>query len=291
MKVLSMHAHYDDFEFTASGLFTAWKEKLGNDLQARVIVCTDGRAGHHFRTPSETSALRFKEQETSARVGGYEFLPLRLPDGKQPREACLLVTRELLAAMWKAIRDFEPDYLFCPPVPEDTLAGIHVDHVTVAEAVRRVAYMINVPHAFLEEYPSADPAASSCKVPVIVNVYDSYTRGANTHHIAIDVEAQFDKICAMSYCHQSQISEWLPWVGRHDTEAPSSPADWRQTMRRRFDKKNRELGLTTRRALEVFTITSWGIVPTLNQILDDFPSIAREHSHLDRLAERLERSR
>jgi len=291
MKVLCIHAHYDDFEFTASGLFTAWKEKLGKDLQARVIVCTDGRAGHHFRTPPETSALRFKEQEASARVGGYEFLPLRLPDGSQPREACLIVTRDFLAALWKAIRDFEPDYLFCPPVPQDTLAGIHIDHVAVAEAVRRVAYMINVPHAFVEEYPSADTEAASCKVPVIVNVYDSYTRGANRYHIAIDVEAQFEAICAMSYCHRSQIAEWLPWVGRHDTEAPSTAADWRQTMRRRFDKKNRELSIATSQALEVFTVTSWGTVPTVAQILKDFPSINDEHSRLDGLAEFLDRSR
>jgi LmbE family N-acetylglucosaminyl deacetylase len=288
---MSMHAHYDDFEFTSAGLFTAWKEKLGGDLQAQVIVCTDGRAGHHFRTPSETSALRFKEQEESARVGGYQFLPLRLPDGSQPREACLLVTKDLLAAMWKAIRDFEPDYLFCPPVPHDTLAGIHVDHVTVAEAVRRVAYMINVPHAFLEEYPSARPGEARCKVPVIVNVYDSYTRGANGYHIAVDVEAQFERICAMSWCHQSQISEWLPWVGRHEMDAPSSPADWRKTMRRRFDRKNRELDITTGRALEVFTITSWGTVPSVAQILEDFPSVAKEHSRVERLEEFLDRSR
>jgi LmbE family N-acetylglucosaminyl deacetylase len=289
MKILSLHAHFDDFEFTASGLFTAWKEKLGSALQARVIVATDGRAGHHFRSPAETAALRFREQEASARVGGYEFLPLRLPDGTQPREACLLLSRDLLAGMWKAIRDFEPDYLFCPPVPVDPLAGIHVDHVTVADAVRRVAYMINVPHAFLAEYPSADPAPRPCKVPVIVNVHDSYMKGSNTHDIAVDVEPQFEKICAMCYCHQSQVKEWLPWVGRHDTEAPSSPEDWKKTMRRRFDKKNKELGLSSAHALEVFTFTAWGTVPTVEQILQDFPSVAREHSNLDRLKERLAR--
>jgi LmbE family N-acetylglucosaminyl deacetylase len=291
MKILSLHAHFDDFEFTAAGLFTAWKKKLGKDLQARVIVSTDGRAGHHFRSPAETSALRRKEQEASARVGGYEFQPLLLPNGKQPREACLVLGTDLLAGMWKAIRDFEPDYLFCPPVPEETLAGLHIDHVTVAEAVRKVAYMINVPHAFLEEYPSDDPAPKPCKVPVIVNVYDSYTRGANTHDIAVDVEPQFEQICAMSYCHQSQVSEWLPWVGRHDTDAPATPADWQKTMRRRFDRKNSELGLKTAHALEVFTITSWGTVPTVEQVLADFPSVAREHSRLDRLGERLARAR
>jgi LmbE family N-acetylglucosaminyl deacetylase len=78
-----------------------------------------------------------------------------------------MVSTELLAALWKAIRDFEPDYLFCPPFPSDALAGIHVDHVAVAEAVRKVAYMINVPHAFTPEYPADESKSEPCKVPVI----------------------------------------------------------------------------------------------------------------------------
>ena len=63
------------------------------------------------------------------------------------REVGLRVTPDFLAALWKAIRDFEPDYLFCPPLPGDPLAGVHTDHLTVAQAVREVAYLINVPHA------------------------------------------------------------------------------------------------------------------------------------------------
>ncbi len=139
-----------------------------------MIVCTDGRAGHHFRTREETGKIRLREQEESARIGGYEFELLKLPDGNAPREACLQVSPALLAALWKAIRDFEPDYLFCPPVPADPLAGIHVDHIAVAEAVRQVAYMLNVPHAFTPEYPMDETKAVQCKVPVIINLFDSY---------------------------------------------------------------------------------------------------------------------
>src|SRR5438045_6067520 len=142
MKILSVHAHFDDFEFVAAGTFELWRRKLGEGVRRRVLVCTDGKAGHHFRTREETGEVRLAEQRESARVGGYEFELLRLPNGQPPREACLQVSVELLAALWKTIRDFEPDYLFCPPVASDPLAGIHNDHVTIAEAVRRVAYMI-----------------------------------------------------------------------------------------------------------------------------------------------------
>src|SRR5437867_3664010 len=99
MKILSIHAHFDDFEFVAAGLFEIWKRRLGTGLQAKVLVCTDGKAGHQFRTREETGRIRFQEQAASARMGGYEFELLRLPSGEAPREACLQVTPELLAAL------------------------------------------------------------------------------------------------------------------------------------------------------------------------------------------------
>jgi len=221
MKIMCLHAHFDDFEFVAAGTFELWRRQLGPGLRARVVVCTDGRAGHHFRTREETGRVRLGEQQASARVGHYEFAQLRLSDGEVPREACLRVTIDLLAAIWKAIRDFEPDYLFCPPVPNSPLAGIHVDHVAVAEAVRQVAYMLNVPHAFTPEYPADETKSVPCKVPVVVNVYDEYMHGANAYDLAVDVEAAFDAITEMAWCHQSQIAEWLPWVGRHQMAVSS----------------------------------------------------------------------
>ena len=287
MKILCVHAHFDDYEFVAGGTFELWKRQLGGDLTARVLICTDGKAGHQFRTRDETGQVRIREQEESARIGGYELEILRLPNGQVPREACLQVSTELLAAVWRSIRDFEPDYLFCPPVPSDPFAGIHVDHVAVAETVRKVAYMINVPHAFTPEYPADETASRPCKVPVILNFYDTYMTGANTYHLAVDVEEAFPKIAAMTYCHQSQISEWLPWVDRHQMRKPESFEDWQQILRERFTRQNLELGISSPHAFELFTLTAWGVVPALNQVLRDLPGISPAASHLDRLKDRL----
>jgi len=289
MKALCIHAHFDDYEFVVSGTFELWRRKLGPDFTGRVIVCTDGQAGHHFRPRAETGRLRLQEQEASARMGGYEFELLRLPSGQVPREACQLVTPDFLAALWKAIRDFEPDYLFSPPLPADALAGVHTDHLTVAEAVRRVAYMINVPHAFTPEYPADETVSTPCKTPVILTVYDGYMFGANAFDFAVDVEPAFEKIVEMTWCHQSQLCEWLPWVGRHNMSAPRSLEEWVQTLRRRFERKNRELGLTTTRPVEVFTVTAWGEVPTAEQVLSDFPNILPEASNLAAMKAKLER--
>ena len=291
MKALYIHAHYDDYEFTAAGTFAVWKRKLGPDFRARVIVCTDGAAGHHFRSREETARLRLEEQMASAHLGGYEFELLRFPDGHVSREACLRVTPDFLAALWKAIRDFEPDYLFCPPLPADPLAGVHLDHLAVAQAVREVAYLINVPHTFTPEYPATDPVAWPCKVPVILAVYDGYMFGANTHDVAIDIESAFEQVVQMTWCHQTQVREWLPWVGRHHMAAPRDLAEWRQTLRARFDRKNRELKIDSPHAMEVFTVTAWGELPDYDQLLLDFPGVQGRASHLDDLKARLARWR
>lgn len=287
MKILFVHAHFDDYEFSAAGTFEMWKRKLGDSLRAKAIICTDGKAGHQFRSRDETGKLRLQEQLASAKIGRYEFEQLRYPDGDVPREACLQVSTGLLAALWKAIRDFEPDYLFCPPLAADPLAGIHVDHVAVAEAVRQVAYMINVPHAFTPEYPADETQSHPRKVPVILNVYDGYMCGANSFDFAVDGEEAFPAICEMTWCHQSQIVEWLPWVGRHRMAAPKSKKEWSVMLRERFARQRRELGIKTRRAVEVFTVTAWGEVPSYRQLVDDFPCILGPPANLTRLKKRL----
>src|SRR5262249_8822791 len=148
-------------------------------------------------------------------------------------------------------------------------------------------YMINVPHAFTPEYPADETTSRPCKVPAILTVYDGYMFGANAYDLAIDVEEAFEKICEMSFCHQSQIAEWLPWVGRHKMKTPKSFAEWRTVLRQRFERKNRELAIKSTHAVEVFTVTAWGAVPDCDQLLNDFPQIFSEASPLAQLKARL----
>jgi LmbE family N-acetylglucosaminyl deacetylase len=290
MRVLCVHAHFDDFEFVAAGTFELMRRRGTPDFRARVLVCTDGRSGHHFRSRDETARIRLSEQAASAAVGRSEFELLRKPGGQPFEEACRTLTTDLLAALWKSIREFEPDYLFCPPLPSDPLAGVHPDHVTVAEAVRRVAYMINVPHAFLGEYPVADETRSRwTKTPVILNTYDGYMAGANAGDLVVDVEDAFDVIAEESWCHQSQINEWLPWVARHQIEPTADLAAWKAKLRARFDRQAVELGLPKGRAYEAFMPTAWGIVPTVGQLERDLPVSMADAARRARLAARLAR--
>lgn len=291
MKLLHVHAHFDDFEFVSAGLFEMQRRTLSGDLQATVLVCTDGKAGHHFRTREDTMEMRVAEQRASAAIGEYEFRMLRYPNGAVPREACLQLSTPLLAALWKEIREFEPDYLFCPPYPTDPLAGVHIDHVAIAEAIRKVAYMINVPHAFTPEFPANETDSKPCRTPAILNVYDAYMTGANGFDLAMDVEEAYPELCRMAWCHQSQISEWLPWIDRHELPTPRSFEEWSDILRNKLLQRNRELGVKSDRVHEFFTVTAWGTVPTLETLLNDFPQISRDHSRLDALEKRLARWR
>jgi LmbE family N-acetylglucosaminyl deacetylase len=292
MNAWGLHAHFDDFEFVPAGLLAAWRRQWGERFRGRIVVCTDGRAGHHARTREETGRIRLLEQTAAAAAGNLEFNPLRLPNGEMAREACLLHSTDLLAALWRAIREFEPDYLVCPPMVASPLAGIHNDHQTVAEAERRVAYMINGPHAFTPECPAEETPSQPCRVPVILNAYDPYMSGSNDFDLAVDVEQEFELVAAMSWEHQSQIREWLPWVDRHDMPAPADLDEWRGILRARFQRIHRELGLEATRAAEFFMVTSWGIVPRYEQLLSDLPPMlggARVEARLQALRARLAR--
>jgi LmbE family N-acetylglucosaminyl deacetylase len=287
MRVLCVHAHYDDFEFVAGGTFELLRRRAAPDFRARVLVCTDSRSGHHFRTRDETARVRFAEQMASAAVGRYEFELLHKPDGQPFTQACHTLTTDLLAALWKSIREFEPDYLFCPPLPADPSVGIHPDHITIADAVRRVAYMINVPHAFLTEYPVADETKSRwLKTPVVLNTYDGYMGGGAAGDIVVDVEDVFDVIAEESWCHQSQINEWLPWVARHHIDPTPNLEAWKEKLRARFSRQARKVGLPAEGVYEVFAPTAWGVVPTLAQIERDLP-LCSDAVRRARLAERL----
>ena len=288
MKIQILHAHQDDYEFTAAGTFEMWKRKLGDELSAKVVICTDGRSGHHFRTREDTGNIRLKEQSASAAIGGFQYDQLIGPNGEVIRDGAFFLTTELLSGFWKSIRDYEPDYLFSPPVPTDPLAGVHNDHAGVAEAVRKVAYLINVPHTFTPEYPADETSSLPCKVPVILNVFDAYMGGANTFDLVVDVEDAFKQICEMSFCHQSQINEWLPWVSGQPLEKPYNLAEWTDLSRQRSEEFKTKFGIKAKGAIEVFTVTAWGSIPNYENLLDDFPNIITSASNLDELKKKIE---
>ena len=103
------------------------------------------------------------------------------------------------------------------------------------------------------------------------------------------MDACFDLIAAESWCHQSQIREWLPWVGRHSIPVAANLDEWKTTLRTRFQRQAHELGLPPDRAWEVFGITAWGTVPAADQLALDFPGLPQDSDRVGRLETRLRR--
>ena len=287
MKALFVHAHFDDFEFTAAGTFELWRRQLGSSLERRILVCTDGAAGHHRMSREQTATRRLREQQVAAELGGFEFRLLTDRNGHPFRETRLQLSDAFVPALWNEIRAYEPDYLFCPPIPESPLAGVHVDHLDVANAIRSVAYLLNVPHAFSIEYPSKTDEPVSVRTPVILNTYDGYMAGGHGFDLAVEVSAVADLSAELAWCHESQLIEWLPWVDRHNLSVPDTLEAWKRQYRGLLDRRRWALGIQEPGLFEVFSVTAWGVVPTLEQIQRDLPKLCQSASRLDRLGSRL----
>jgi hypothetical protein len=69
---------------------------------------------------------------------------------------------------------------------------------------------------------------------------------------------------------------------------PASLEEWTKTLRARFDRKNRELGIPAPQAVEVFRVTAWGAVPKLPQLLADLPPLLKDAGDLEALGQRLQ---
>ena len=68
---------------------------------------------------------------------------------------------------------------------------------------------------------------------------------------------------------------------------PASLAECIKTLRARFDRKNRELGIAGPNAVEVFRVTAWGSVPTMARLRADFPPMLPDAIDLTALEQRL----
>jgi len=84
------------------------------------------------------------------------------------------------------------------------------------------------------------------------------------------------------------LKEWLPWIDRHNLSISATADGWREQYRAILARRKVALGIRAEGLFEVFQVTAWGVVPTLEQLGRDFAGfLSREASQLDRLAERL----
>ena len=219
LRVLVFGAHPDDCDFTAGGV-AALYARQGH--QVLFISVTNGDAGHHQTGGARLAQRRRAEANAAGAAIGIRYQLLDIHDGE------LLPTLENRRRIIELIRAFRPD-LVMSPRPND----YHPDHRYTAQLIQDAAYMVMVPNVgAFSEHLSANP--------VIVYVSDTFQKPypfAPDLVVAID-EAVEQKVDLL-HAHESQVYEWLPYVGGYLDQVPAAPEQRRAWLRQQLDARMR----------------------------------------------------
>lgn len=201
-RVLSIHAHPDDQEFTVAGTLAKWA-RAGSTV---VSVCiTSGGAGSNRSTPPDMTRealarIREEEQRAACRVLGIgEVLFLGYEDGTL--EPSIALRRDLT----RVIRRVRPDAVVCgdPTVRFYGSTYInHPDHRAAADAVLDAVF------------PSAE---TRLIFPELLeeglephHVSAVFLHGAEKPDTFVDIAGTLDVKLAALREHRSQMGDWDP---------------------------------------------------------------------------------
>lgn len=264
LRIMSVMAHQDDFEFNAGGIFAMLRRHHGDNVEFKILATSTGASGHHELDADATFQRRASEAVKSAEKIGAVYECLVQLDGSHV-SGQIFISRNLLGGLWNSIREFEPDYIFCPPVVSDPLAGIHIDHYHTAQAVRMVAYQLGVPRA----YPTiGGEIKMRIRPPAVINVDDVYS-GSGDYHFYCDISDVYSIKEEMAACHESQIYEWLPFTNGMDRRL--SMDEWKADFRQRHQGVSRRYRQPGDPPKEFFRITSWGRAWGEKDVHEAFP--------------------
>jgi LmbE family N-acetylglucosaminyl deacetylase len=201
-RVLSIHAHPDDQEFTVAGTLAKWA-RAGSEI---VTVCiTSGEAGSNAFTPADMTperlaAIREEEQRAACRrLGIAEVVFLRYEDG------VLRPTIELRRDLSRLIRRHRPDAVVCGD-PTVRFHGHrylnHPDHRAAADAALDAVF----PSAGTR-FIFAELLGEGLAPHQPAQAFIHSTRRPN---IAIDVADFLSAKLAALREHRSQMGDWDP---------------------------------------------------------------------------------
>jgi LmbE family N-acetylglucosaminyl deacetylase len=201
-RVMSVHAHPDDQEFTVAGTLAKWA-RAGSHV---VTVCiTSGDAGSNAGTPADMTrerllGIREEEQRTACRgLGIAEVVFMGYEDGT------LVPSIALRRDLTRLIRRHRPDAIVCGD-PTVRFYGTrymnHPDHRAAADVTLDAAF------------PSAE---TRLIFPELLgeglephHVREVYLHGAERPDTFIDIAGLLDVKIAALREHRSQMNDWDP---------------------------------------------------------------------------------
>lgn len=201
-RVMSVHAHPDDQEFTVAGTLAKWA-RAGSTI---VTVClTGGGAGSNESTPAgmtraALAAIREEEQRQACRVIGIaEVVFLGYEDGML--EPSIALRRELT----RLIRRYRPDAVVCGDPTVRFYGNIymnHPDHRVAADAALDAVFPSAETRLIFPEL--LDEGLPPHKVKAV------YIHGSERPDTFIDIGDVLDVKLAALKEHRSQMGEWDP---------------------------------------------------------------------------------
>jgi LmbE family N-acetylglucosaminyl deacetylase len=201
-RVMSIHAHPDDQEFTVAGTLAKWA-RAGSAIIS--VIITSGDAGSNDKTPPEMTKqklaqIREEEQRNACRVLGVkQVIFLSYPDG------ILQPTIDLRRDLTRLIRQYKPDAVVCGD-PTVRFYGEsymnHPDHRVAADVALDAVFPSAGTRFIFPELLTEGYAPHEVK--------QVFIHGSEKPTTFIDIGTSLETKIAALKEHKSQIGEWDP---------------------------------------------------------------------------------
>ena len=265
VRVIMIGAHPDDCDLKSGGT-AALFASMG--YAVKFVSVTNGDAGHQTQGGGALAKRRLAEAKEAGKRLNVEYDVLDNHDGE------LLPALNVRLQIIRKIREWNADIVIAPR-PND----YHPDHRYTGVLVQDAAYMVAVPNVA----PDVSPLK---KNPVFLYFQDFFQRpNPFRPDIAIDITPVFEQKVHALDAHESQVYEWLPWIGGTLDKVPPNKDERKKwlaetrTVRITSEvRKTLEKWYGTERAArikhaEAFEICEYGIQPNDADIQRLFPML------------------
>ena len=205
IRIIMIGAHPDDCDLKGGGT-AALLSSMG--YAVKFVSVTNGDAGHQTMKGAALAKRRLAEAKEAGKRFGVTYDVLDNHDGE------LLPTLAVRLQIIKKIREWNADVVISPR-PND----YHPDHRYTGVLVQDAAYMVAVPNV-APETPRLQ------KNPVFLYFQDHFQRpNPFRPDVAIDISSVYTQKVHALDAHQSQVYEWLPWIGGFLDKVPTNKAE------------------------------------------------------------------
>ena len=265
LRIIVIGAHPDDCDSDAGGTAAIFAS-LGHAV--KFVSVTNGDAGHQSEGGGALAKRRMAEAHEAGKRLGVTYDVLDNHDGE------LLPSLDIRLQIIRKIREWNADVVIAPR-PND----YHPDHRYTGVLVQDAAYMVAVPNVA----PDMPPLK---KNPLFLYSQDFFQRpNPFRPDIAVDITSVYDKKVSALDAHQSQVYEWLPWIGHYLDQIPAGSADRKNWLTKKTAlkitpevRKVLEAGYGKEKAAlvlhaEAFEICEYGSQPNPEEIRRLFPMV------------------